>query len=178
MPENKTASYAGIEVLGTEPLSKLIKSIAKRGKALDRDIHKAGISALDHALRDGQVTPLTQLVDALPQSSRGKAFVVWAEAHAPLTIAKGKGETKVKLKKGRTVEEFRMEEAATTPFWMFTEERDPIVPTLERWFASTKRGLERVVKNDDNVDEARAAEIMAVLEAAIAAGQEDAAQAA
>ena len=63
---------------GTDAIQKAIASILTRGKKLDRDIHVAGVSCLQHIEEHGDVTLLNRLVGAMPKGSRVNALREWA----------------------------------------------------------------------------------------------------
>lgn len=58
-------------------LIKLIESITKRGKALDRDIHLAGVSALAHLEAHGDIGMVNRLFLGMPKGSRKAAMTSW-----------------------------------------------------------------------------------------------------
>ena len=66
---------------GTDAIQKAITSILIRGKKLDRDIHVAGVSCLQHIEEHGDVTLLNRLVEAMPKGSRVNALREWAECY-------------------------------------------------------------------------------------------------
>ncbi len=67
-------------------INKAIASIAKRGKQLDKDIHIAGVSCINHASVHGDTTLLDKLVQALPKGARKNAFVEWTLAYAQVRL--------------------------------------------------------------------------------------------
>lgn len=68
-------------VKGTDAIKKAIVSIKTRGAKLDKDIHIAGCSCLQHIEEHGDITLLNTLVDAMPKGSRVNALREWAEVH-------------------------------------------------------------------------------------------------
>ncbi len=81
-------------------IQKRISSIRNRGAKMDRDIHETAVLCLTHARDHGDITLLSKLVEAMPKSSRRKALIAWAVAHAPATFAEK--QEQFKLKKKRT----------------------------------------------------------------------------
>ena len=65
-------------------ITKAITSIAGRGKALDKDIHIAGVSVLAHANEHGDTTLADKLVQAMPKGARKLALVEWMLAYGQL----------------------------------------------------------------------------------------------
>lgn len=79
-----------------------IESIARRGKILDHDIHRAGVSCLKHAAEHGDTTLLDKLVLAMPQGSRKHAFMEWALAYGNVrALDRGNDADKAAIEQGR-----------------------------------------------------------------------------
>lgn len=96
-----------------------IKSIASRGKTLERDIHVAAVSCLNHADKHGDVTLAQKLVDAVPSLVRKNALRDWFMAHGKFSYDM----TEKTLKhnsKGKT----QLQVAIDTPFWEFKPEAE------------------------------------------------------
>lgn len=148
------AKFANVTVItAAAKLNEAISSIASRGKRLDADIHRAGVSCLFHIREHGDVTLLARLIEALPKSGRRKAFNHWAESHAPIEIDdKGAKGVVVQLKKDRKPEDFKMEDAAGTPFWDFTQERAPVPVTLEAILKMVENKLTKAVEQGNATD--------------------------
>lgn len=66
-------------ITDTAALNKAIASIKTRGTKLQADMHTAAVSCLDHADKHGNVTPMRNLLDALPSMTRKNALKAWAE---------------------------------------------------------------------------------------------------
>lgn len=58
-------------------LDKLITSAGKRSIGLQKDIHKAALSAMKHAADCGDIGPANRLLEALGKGQRRAALVVW-----------------------------------------------------------------------------------------------------
>lgn len=58
-------------------LNKMITSIATRGKALQADIHTAGVSALYHAIEHKSTAFAMALIEAVPSATRKGALKKW-----------------------------------------------------------------------------------------------------
>lgn len=79
-----------------------IESIARRGKILDHDIHRAGVSCIKHAAEHGDTTLLDKLVLAMPQGSRKHAFMEWALAYGNVrALDRGNDADKAAIEQGR-----------------------------------------------------------------------------
>lgn len=128
---------------------KRISSIRTRGARIDRDIHETGVDCMIHARDHGDVTLMTKLAEAMPKSSRRKALVAWVIAHAPLKY--NQNEEKFTLNKKRAKEEgaWLVEEAATVPFWDFTQEKAPVQYDLDKAINSFIRGLVKAHEQDN-----------------------------
>lgn len=131
-----------IIIRDSKKLGTAIQSIARRGKKLDQDIHIAGVSCMYHMAMHGDVTLTERLIDAMPKSSRRKALMVWFESFTPVNIDRVEG--KVKLKKERSGEDFKVEAAEAQPFWDFTQEKEPSPITV----ASIRSYLTRVAEGN------------------------------
>lgn len=102
---------------GAKAIDTAIKSIATRGKSLERDIHVAAVSCLMHADQHGDVTLAQKLVDAVPQLARKNALRDWFLAHGKFSYDM-EGKVLTYNKKGVTLQE----DAINTPFWEFKPE--------------------------------------------------------
>lgn len=136
---NKTVRIEGVTVITeASKLGTAITSIANRGKRLDDDVHKAGVSCLYHAREHGDITLFARLVEALPRGTRRLAFIQWAQDHAPVEHDDGA----FTLTKGRKADDFDLVGAAVTPFWDHTKEvapktvgREQLIRTLQQYAA-------------------------------------------
>lgn len=72
-------------LVGTDAINAAIKSIANRGKLLDRDIQIAALSAMQHHVEHGDVTLINRLIENMPKGSRVNAlrqYIEWFGAVA------------------------------------------------------------------------------------------------
>jgi len=76
------------------------------------------------------VTLLSKLVDAMPKSSRRKALIAWASAHAPVQYQQK--QEQFKLRKKREDADWHLDEADAVPFWDFTKEKNPTQYDLQK----------------------------------------------
>ena len=102
---------------GAKAIDTAIKSIATRGKTLERDIHVAAVSCLVHADKHGDVTLAQKLVEAVPSLVRKNALRDWFQAHGKFGYDL-QAKTFTFDKKGTTM----IDEAIATPFWEFKQE--------------------------------------------------------
>jgi len=101
-----------------------IKSIATRGKSLDKDIHETGVAIMQHAEKHHDYSAANRLVDALPKSGRTKAFIKWFSDHTPYNW--NEKEKTFKLPKNKDKRRvFLIDEAEKVPFWEYTVEVTP-----------------------------------------------------
>jgi hypothetical protein len=124
MTNAKTKEFAIITDNGT--LTKLIVSIKGRGKALDKDMHTAAVSALFHGFEYKSTAHAESLLASLPASARKNALKVWfMDLGCFLVKEDGKtlGIDKVKHSAGW----INKETAISTPFYKYSEE--PAVPS-------------------------------------------------
>lgn len=111
----KKTAFKMIE--GAKAIDTAIKSIATRGKTLERDIHVAAVSSLNHAELHGDITLAQKLVDAVPTMARKNALRDWFLAHGKFSYDV-ENKTLTFNKKGVTL----LQEAIDTPFWEFKPE--------------------------------------------------------
>ena len=118
----KTATFKAIamsELITTDAgIKKAVTSIAKRGRALQRDIHIVACSVLQRISVHNDVrlaADCTMLFDALPGSLRTNALRDWFAAYGPIAWEKNKA----KFVKDKPVE---LTKAMLDPFWEFAPE--------------------------------------------------------
>ncbi len=102
-------------------LGKLIKSIQGRGKALDKDLHKAAVSVLFHAFEHRNLATMQQLLEAMPESGRKGALRKWLFDLAPVMMKDKNFGLDADRLKDRAA---NMEYATATPFWKHTPDKD------------------------------------------------------
>ena len=107
-------------------LNSLIKSIANRGKLLDRDLHVAGVSALYHAYTHGSTAFAQQLIEAIGASGRKGALKKWL-FHFGCFMVKEDNKT-LGIDKDLKVKGFDAisKDAIATPFWKLTADKDDV----------------------------------------------------
>lgn len=130
-----------MQFLNVKEAAARIASIAKRGKALDADVHQVACSTLVHVREHGDYTLIEKLIRALPAQSRHKALAYWYNhfAKGAMVVEVSKAGVKVKLSKERTPEMFRVDEAVETPFWSLTTEKDVEPLTIAQWLKRIER---------------------------------------
>lgn len=118
----KTDTFKAVamsELIGTDAgIKKAAISIAKRGRALQRDIHVLACSVLNRISEHNDVrlaADMTTLFDAMPGSMRTNALRDWFAAYGPI-MWEGK---KAKFVKDKPVE---LTKAMFDPFWLFAPE--------------------------------------------------------
>lgn len=127
---------------GAEAISTAIASIAKRGKALDKDIHAAAVSTLIHADKHGDITLANKLIEALPASQRKNALRDWF-----CTFGKFSYNTETKALAFNREAVTMTDKATQTPFWVLKPEAEyvplNVVKELERLIARAGKAEER-----------------------------------
>jgi len=99
------------------------QTVKKTMKELEHEIHTIAVSSLFHVENSGDATTLTNTYNALGSSARKKAFIVWAESHAPVVFRK-KDKTFGMRKKWKE-KTFDIEGSMTKTYWEFSKEIDP-----------------------------------------------------
>jgi hypothetical protein len=70
-------------------LTASINKIKSNRTSLQEQIHEALISCSFYAMKDGNITPFNQLLDAVGNSTRIKGLTMWAETFAPVLVREG-----------------------------------------------------------------------------------------
>ena len=94
-------------------ISKEIKAFSGRMTGVDEYVHKIACSAFTHASEHGDNTLCTQLVQAMPKSSRAESLIKWFVKYGQLQWTTGEGESKFKK---REKGEYKLEAAYADPF--------------------------------------------------------------
>ena len=110
----KAVKFNGVTVVqGAEKLGAFIVTIAGSMVRIDANIQKAGLSAIHHAMKSGDVRYCEQLIGIMPVSSRRRALGAWMANAMPLVaFADGRDGVAIKLKKKRKAADFEIERAA------------------------------------------------------------------
>lgn len=133
-----------IKLENVKQIGARIASIAKRGKRLDLDIHFCAVQCMLHAIKCGDMTLATRLVDAMPKSGRRKALVAWFRGFGPFNYTEDNG---FKLDKRAEARKYDVETANENPFYDFTEELEIVEFTLEKALRQLKSLNTRVSEN-------------------------------
>lgn len=117
-----------MNILNQAQALRTIALINSAGKKMDERIHLVGVSGIVHYAEHGDLTTLSALCRAMPESSRGNALKYWVTKHANVQWNKksdgGKGGfQKIKKDEDRVVS---IDDATEHPFWekTDTEKRD------------------------------------------------------
>lgn len=79
-----------MSVMTSKQLSITIKTIKRNREKLQHAVQEALISASFYAMKDGNVEPFNQLLDAVGNATRIKGLTMWAETFAPVIVRDGK----------------------------------------------------------------------------------------
>ena len=116
-------------------INRQIGEIKRSGKALQQKIVSVETDALWHALQCGNHTPLTNLVLAMPASTRRKALILHIVDHSPL---KWDDEKHCFMKSKRQWEESQINAAIETPFYEYSVEKEPKALDLDKLLCAEK----------------------------------------
>lgn len=158
MPKINAPTYGPVTVAtAAADVVRAIDQIGRRGKLLDTLVHKTAVSCLYHMQQHGDVRLMSRLVQSMPRSARRKGLIRWIEDYAPLAqqIKATKTDVDIQLRRGRADAEFRLSDAALTPYWEHTPERAPQPMTVDKLVAMIDRQLTRAV-NDDAIEDSLA----------------------
>lgn len=142
---------------GAKAIDTAIKSINTRGKSLQRDIHIAAVSCMNHADKHGDVTLAQKLVDAVPTLARKNALRDWFIAHGKFSY----DATEKSLtfnKKGTT----NLEAAIATPFWEFKQEAEYVPFDLQAAILTLVKRADKAMQHGDKVDKVALAQLAAL----------------
>lgn len=137
-------------ILNQAETGKLIKSIKSRAASVQRDIHQAAYSTLDHMREHGDFTLAVALLNALPNGQRVKALALWYKHFSGGKFSprqdKKQGNIWVgSLAKDRQGSDFNVSEAIEVSFADFSAEKDPQQVTVD----TLRKYLEKLADNDD-----------------------------
>ena len=136
-------------MIGIADLNRLIDRLKFDGRSRQNDLHKAAVGALFHALKDGQVTPSNNLVNAMTKAERPQAFIAWLGWVAPKVFSNQKGVIKMRNNWQDAVTdaggiEAIIEKAQETPFFdRFKEQKAEQYFAAEKAVKATIRNLEK-----------------------------------
>ena len=117
-------------------LNRKIGEIKRSGKALQEKTVSVEMDAMWHALQCGNHTGLSNLVLALPASSRRKALILHIVDHSPL---KWDAEKNCFTKSKRQQwEEAQINAAIATPFYEYSVEKEPKALDLDKLLCADK----------------------------------------
>lgn len=105
-------------------LNKAIDSIASRAKKLDADIQVAGLSAIQHIAKCGDIGPINRLFLALGAGHRKSALTSWLLAYAPVKANDGESK-KEKPFVNDTTRPALLEQATQDPWFEHKPEPAP-----------------------------------------------------
>ena len=119
--------YANVKVVPAgESLDKFIKSVHTRGARLERDIHRACVSAVAHRIGCGDNSYMQKLVDGMPKGQRTNAIILWFNNYGSVEYNKqtkkfanhGTDNDPIERDKPDVeVMESRLQEGARDPYW-------------------------------------------------------------
>jgi hypothetical protein len=79
-----------MSVMNGVKLAAQIRSIRNNTKNLRTQVQEALISCAYHAVKDGQITPFNQLLDAVGNGTRVKGLTLWAETYGFVRVKEGR----------------------------------------------------------------------------------------
>lgn len=103
-------------------ITKLAKSIAARGKAMDIDMHTCALAALEASDTHGDANSMALLLNSMPKGSRALTLAQWAEFYGNVRVSKDKqGKFKCNMVKAEDRQVVDFKAAAANPFWVKAE---------------------------------------------------------
>jgi hypothetical protein len=137
---SKAIKIGNTTIITVANMEKETLSLAKKAATIDALIHRLGVSGLYHAQNSGDTRSLFKVIEAMPKSSRLKAFKQWLINFGAFEVD-DKGnllmtDDKLHLKKGRTDDDWNVVGAEADPFWSHTKEKDPVAPDWDKMVAA------------------------------------------
>lgn len=133
---------------GAAAINAAITSIAKRGKAFDKDVHIAAVSTLMHADQHGDITLAQKLVDALPASQRKNALRDWFLAFGKFGYDQ---QNKTFTYNGEATT--KTQEAMEKPFWAFKPEPAYVPFNASDFINNAIKRVNKAIKDGEDVPE-------------------------
>lgn len=138
-----------IEIItSASELSLRTSAVKKTMKEIEVEIHTIACSSLWHVQASGNITTLTEAYQALGSSARKKAFIVWAESHAPVVFKKK--DKRFGMRRKWQEKTFDLEGAMEKTYWEFSKEIDPKEFDYIKDAIAT---LKRIDKNEVNIED-------------------------
>lgn len=142
-----------VTILSRDDVGTRIEALAVSAGQVQAEAHILAVSCLDHIREFGDYRNAVRLMNRLPKSVRKEALAVWFEEFSgerfTVRLNKDTGLYEGKLKE-RNESDFRIAEAAGTPFWEHTQEKRPgSTFTLEKLLATLKSKANNDKLNDD-----------------------------
>jgi len=149
-----------MSVMTTAKLKLAIKSVAKSGEKFANDVQEALVSCAFYVMKDGNTTPLNDLLDAVGTGTRIRGLTVWAELFCPVRIK----DDRFVLNKGAAKEYAVTDEASFAEY----EETMRAAPRWDKIIGKEKaesifdegKYMERVIKKLIEEGEAELAEVL------------------
>ena len=137
-----------MSVLTIKQLKTQIVSVRGNSVKLREQIQEVLISCSFHAMKDGQVTPFNDLLDAVGKTAKAENIALWAKKHGCVLVKNERFTVNATARKERPVtseadfEEYEAEMRASTPWYeMTTNSPEPKPFNLDIYFATVKKHL-------------------------------------
>lgn len=153
----KVTKAPAFKMLDEKAIATTIASIAKRGKTLERDIHIAAVSTLNHADKCGDTTLAQRLVCAVPSLARKNALRDWFVA-----MGKFKYDVETKTLRHDKAKTTNLELAIATPFWEFKQEAAYVPFDMQAAIISLVKRADKAMQHGDKVDKTALAQLAAI----------------
>lgn len=137
-----------LKLLSLQETGTRIEALAISAKNVQEEIHLIGVSCLAHARDHGDIRPMQNLLNALPNGQRVRGLVAWARNFSSKKLSMKQDASKawvVEIQSERVTEDFKVDEAMAITFADYTAEKDPTTVTVE----SMIRNLSRTANNDE-----------------------------
>ncbi len=135
-----------MKLLNRAECEKAIASIKTRGANLDKDIHTAAVSTLDHLDKHGDSTLCNRLLAAMPKSGRRNALAAWMVNFGRLSLNMDKttkAETPLLYDKEK---ECDIPASIALPFWEFKASEGGTTFVMDVYLASVTKRLTTALK--------------------------------
>ena len=154
-------------IVGTTEIGKALDSIKNRSGKLDRDMHVAALSILNHVQQHGDITLANRMLASLGKGLRVNALAAWFCAFGKLKTIENKETKKASplvFDKDKATD---MESAESTPFWEFKVKEGEPVWSSQAFFNRMLSSLEGALGKANDAEKARIMAAIAALNAPV-----------
>lgn len=138
-----------LETISNSAFKKRVNELAESVKTVSEKAHYLGLLGIKKASEHGDFTQLSEILKVNLRGLRREAFIKWVKDFTPAKYQKSKDQF-VK-DKSDTANEFDLEGANESPFWVHSSEMvEPEALNFEKLILNIRRNLERKLKKSED----------------------------